>query len=112
MRAGKYNSNLVVIPNTLPIEWYADKDNFKVDSGDKIVYAYIGRLDPIKNLELVIQAWKISCSNSTKAELWIIGGGNDEYVIGLKTLVSSLNIDNILFHPFASGEEFAICTIR
>lgn len=66
---------------------------------------FLGRLDPIKNLESLIEAWALLGNIVVNKELLIIGDGDENYVPKLKQLASMLNCKNIFFKPFVSGQE-------
>ena len=66
---------------------------------------FLGRLHPIKNLELLIDAWADSGARISDAELLLAGGGDAEYVASLKKRVADLHLDNVRFVDFLSGDE-------
>lgn len=64
---------------------------------------FIGRFEPIKNIENLIHAWALSLKNNSNCELVLIGDGTPEYKQSLVKLAESLDIRNILFPGFLSG---------
>lgn len=71
-------------------------------------YKYVlilGRIHPKKNLSFLFRAW----AQSKKQEGWrlvVAGPGEDGYVIALKNLAKSLEIQNdVIFMEFVSGDD-------
>ena len=93
-------SPIAVIPNPVEIKTYPYK---KLDSIKRI--GYLGRLSPRKNVEGLIRAFADLRGEAEKAELLIIGGGDDKYERYLRNEVERLNLRNVKFAGFLSGEE-------
>ena len=53
---------------------------------------FLGRLDPIKGLELVLDAFALLRANGINAGLVIAGGGESQYVNGLKLRAAELGV--------------------
>jgi len=101
---------MAVIPNPVEIIDYSDKkedDVFRV--------GYLGRLSARKNVEGLIRAFAELGEVAKKAELLIIGGGDKGYEEFLKREAEKLNVSNVRFCGFLSGDEknkaLASCSI-
>lgn len=92
-------SPIAVIPNPIILKEYNKK------SLDKFRVGYLGRLSPRKNVESLIYAFKTLQKETEDKELIIIGNGDDNYETFLKNEVRRLNLKNIIFTGFLSGEE-------
>lgn len=68
-------------------------------------FGFVGRLHPIKNIDLILEAWKNLANATNSAELIIIGDGEKDYVDSLKKFVSDNNLTNITFLGFLKGKE-------
>lgn len=103
-------SPMAVIPN--PVEII----DYKEQKQDEIFrLGYLGRLSPRKNVESLIRAFAQLGSKASDSELIIIGGGDDKYEQFLKSEVSRLNLHNVRFMGFLSGdaknEAIASCSV-
>lgn len=73
-------------------------------SDDGIVL-FIGRINPIKNLEALIDAWPIVRSRASDLLLEIVGDGDAAYVGALRQRVSRNGTDSsVVFRGFLGGE--------
>lgn len=93
-------SPIAIIPNPVEIKEYKEK---KQDSIFRL--GYLGRLSPRKNVESLIYTFSTLSSETEKAELLIIGGGDEQYERFLKSEVQRLNLKNVRFTGFLSGNE-------
>ena len=92
---------IAIVPNPVEIK---DYPNAKKD--DVFRLGYLGRISRRKNVEGLIYAWsELGDKVKENAELLIIGGGDEEYMDFLKKEVSRLNLGNIRFTGFISGQE-------
>ncbi|MBR4118718.1 MAG: glycosyltransferase [Bacteroidales bacterium] len=68
-------------------------------SCDGIVrFGFVGRTDPVKNIDVLLSAWQKLGNYTKNCQLTIIGGGNDsEYSKKLHTFVSEHNMNNVAF---------------
>ena len=65
----------------------------------------LGRLHPIKGLDLLLPAWKEVCAQIPQAMLVIAGDGASSYVAQIRQQVAELALsENVLFSGFVSGE--------
>lgn len=92
-------SPIAIIPNPIEIKNYTER---KKDNIFRL--GYLGRLSPRKNVEELIYAWAELREQTINAELLIIGGGDETYDSFLKQEVRRLNLTNVRFTGFLSGE--------
>lgn len=93
---------IALIPNAIDIEIPSKMGpgpNMKKHIG------FIGRFAPIKNLEILLEAWAVIEKNNPNWELILIGDGNHVYKNSLIQQVQKLKIKNICFPGFLSGKE-------
>lgn len=93
---------IAVIPNCICVENYPEPRN---KSNQKRRFGFVGRLNPIKNIDILIKAWISLGEKTNGCELEIIGGGEPEYEKYLKDIASSNKMHNISFLGFLSGNE-------
>lgn len=93
-------SPIAIIPNPVEIKTYP------LDKTDDVFrLGYLGRLSPRKNVEGLIYAFAELGNEAKEAELLIIGGGDEKYEHFLKNEVKRLQLQNVRFAGFLSGEE-------
>jgi glycosyltransferase involved in cell wall biosynthesis len=69
------------------------------------IVLYLGRLHPIKGLDLLLPAWKEVCAQIPQAILVIAGDGASSYVAQIRQQIAELALsENVLFTGFVSGE--------
>jgi len=94
-----FKQPIAIIPNGIDIPSCTKKTFSK----NKIKFLFLGRIHPIKGLELLINAWKEI--DDKKTILDICGYCEDEnYYKSLKNLVKKLGISNIIFSDKVFGE--------
>jgi len=97
-----FKNPVAIIPNSIDIKIpgkQAKPENQKKRVG------FIGRFVTIKNIENLIKAWSETGKNKPNWELVLIGDGEASYKASLMRLAESLDIQNISFMGFLSGEE-------
>jgi glycosyltransferase involved in cell wall biosynthesis len=72
---------------------------------DKQVVIYVGRLERIKGVDVLLRAWRLLCEDFCEAHLVIVGSGSERHT--LQQLVSSMSLSNEV--TFA-GEQSDILT--
>ena len=93
-------SPVAVIPNPVEIRDYPfEKED------DVFRLGYLGRLSRRKNVESLIYAFAGLRKDAANAELLIIGGGDAQYESFLRSEASRLQLHNVRFTGFLSGEE-------
>jgi glycosyltransferase involved in cell wall biosynthesis len=95
-------SPVVVIPNPTDI---SDMEKRIVTSKDKLRVGYLGRIHPRKNVERLIYAWNYLQYCVENGELLIIGDGDKKYFHFLRQEARRLNLTNVVFTGFLSGNE-------
>lgn len=93
-------SPIAVIPNPIEIQCFKEQ---KMD--DRFRVGYLGRLHSRKNVQSLIYAFAELGGKVEKAELLIIGGGDDAYEVFLKKEVKRLQLTNVRFTGFLTGQE-------
>ena len=94
-------SPIAVVPNPVEIKDYSKTKKDKV-----FRLGYLGRISRRKNVEGLIYAWsELGDKVKGNAELLIIGGGDEEYMIFLKKEAARLNLSNVRFTGFITGQE-------
>lgn len=94
-------SPIAIVPNPVEIKEYPNAKN-----DDVFRLGYLGRISRRKNVEGLIYAWsELGDKVKDNAELLIIGGGDEEYMAFLKKEVARLNLSNVRFTGFISGQE-------
>ena len=97
---------IAIIPNSISLP----KEMPLIQTPSKFRLCFLGRINPIKNLDGLLKAWHCSgLSNSAEAELVIIGGASLEkerlYLKELHRLEQELQIRNIAWKGNLLGEE-------
>lgn len=99
---GVKDKNITVLPMGLTVPKNIEKKNKEKDT----TLIYVGRLTKSKGIEDAIKALSIISKSYSKVKLWIVGGGDKEYVNFLKKIANSLNInDRITFFGYVSLEK-------
>jgi len=108
----KYGVEAILIPDGVP-EWFLSHrycgDEFRRRYGINRDYAlYVGRLHPLKGVDILIKALHHIVKSSIDLKLVILGPGDaDPY----KELAQKLNIDKNVFFLGFVDEEIKICAI-
>lgn len=94
-------SPIAIVPNPVEIKEYP-----KAKKDQVFRLGYLGRISRRKNVEGLIYAWsELGDKVKENAELLIIGGGDEEYMAFLKKEAVRLNLSNVRFTGFISGQE-------
>jgi glycosyltransferase involved in cell wall biosynthesis len=91
LKIGAKKENIEYIPNGIPEEFFTIKNTAKEE--DKILF--LGRISPIKNLEIAITGLSKSKNKDIKFE--IVGPAEEEYKKQLEELINTLNLQNRVF---------------
>ncbi len=82
------------------------KKKFRLQEND-FVLGCIGRLDPIKGQECILQAVKILADKAPDMKVLLVGEetyGHEGYLGYLKNLIQKLDLeDKVIFHPFVEN---------
>jgi glycosyltransferase involved in cell wall biosynthesis len=104
------NTNIFLVGNGIDLpEFNFGYNNFpkslqELDLSNKIICLYIGRLHPIKGIDLLIKAWNDICKHPNW-HLIIAGDGDEKYVNYLKSIVSNSSLDSISFVGYVENVE-------
>lgn len=82
------------IPNGVDIPDCTPHD-LEIENG----FLYFGRIDPVKNICMLIDAWKIATQEVPNIVLNIVGSGSQKYIEYCRQYADSLEIENINFYP-------------
>lgn len=93
---------VAVIPNCICLDEYPAQ---RTTTNPVRKIGFIGRLNPIKNIDLLLNAWNSLGEQTRQAELIIIGDGEPTYVDYLKGIANKNDLNNISFRGFLSGDE-------
>lgn len=94
-------SPIAIVPNPVEIKEYP-----KAKKDQVFRLGYLGRISRRKNVEGLIYAWsELGDMVKENAELLIIGGGDEEYMAFLKKESARMNLSNVRFTGFISGQE-------
>lgn len=92
-KLGVGDDKIAYIPNGVPEEFFKQKE---AKEENKVLF--LGRISPIKNLEILIKAFKKIKDDSIKLE--IVGPAETNYLKELKFIVSRLDLcDRVKFSP-------------
>ena len=76
-----------------------------VDRDDELIL-FLGRIDPVKNLESLLDAWPLVRRKMPSALLEIAGDGEPSYVATLRQRAIRLGVDSsVVFRGFITGEK-------
>lgn len=94
---------VAVIANPLELPQQLPDINYSED--DKIRVGFMGRFNPIKNIDILIDAWaKVTSHNQDKVlELILIGDGEKGYRESLEKQVKEHGLTNVSFVGFLNG---------
>lgn len=88
------NSYIQIIPNGVVLP------TLNIDSSqEKNEIIYIGRIDPVKNIHLIIQAWSIVFRDFPNLSLRIIGKSNSSYYQSCVKIIEAEGIERVIFSP-------------
>lgn len=97
-----FTNPVAIIPNPIDLSTYIEKS---IPSKSQFKIGYLGRIHPRKRIERLIYAMDALRTKLQNAELIIIGSGDDTYEKFLKAEVKRLNIKNVIFTGFLTGNE-------
>ncbi len=103
-----------VVP--LPMDFPADlppreelrrrgREKFGLGAGDEVA-VFMGRLHPVKRLEMTLHAFARVAPKRPKARLLLMGSGEEAYVASLRALAERSGVaDRVVFAGWVSGED-------
>ncbi len=78
---------------------------FAIPEGDEVL-AFIGRLHPVKRLEMTLEAFAAALRARPRARLLLLGDGDANYVGSLRDQARSLGVhDRVQFAGWVSGDQ-------
>jgi glycosyltransferase involved in cell wall biosynthesis len=86
---------IALIPNCLNVDFSIPP--LRNIENEKKRFGFIGRLNRIKNIDILLKAWRQLNKLARNAELFIIGSGDSVYEKELREYVFSNKIDNVSF---------------
>ena len=104
-----FSNPVAVIPNAIEINI---PPKIEPLPNQKKQVGFVGRFAPIKNIEILLKAWAVTGKNNPEWELVLIGDGVPVYKNSLIQLAKKLEIKNIRFTGFLSGEEEGDCATK
>ena len=102
IRAFGLNNPVAVIPNGLVID---DSLEIRKTSNSVRRFAFVGRLNRIKNVDLLLSAWSKLGDKSRNCELLIIGDGDTAYKKELEEFATANKLNNVRFLGFIMGKD-------
>jgi len=103
IRSLGYKQPIAIIPNGVKIP-SQKKTNFRHKNNTK--FLYLGRIHPIKGLDILINSWSDIELNNQNCSLEICGYYNDiRYYNHLIKMVKKLDLKNVFFSKAVSGRE-------
>ena len=102
IRAFGLNNPVAVIPNGLVID-----DSLEIHKTSNSVrrFAFVGRLNRIKNVDLLLSAWSKLGDKTRNCELLIIGDGDTAYKKELEEFATANKLNNVRFLGFIMGKD-------
>ena len=67
------------------------------NSLDPITFGFLGRIHPIKNIDILVKSWSMKPNSSNKAKLIICGPDRENHLSYLKSLAAKLGTENLYF---------------
>ena len=102
LRKRGITSPMAVIPNPVDIDSFLSNDIKEKD--EKFRLGYLGRIDPRKHIDRLINAWAELGDKVENGELLIMGAGDTTHHEFLKNEVRRLGLKNVVFTGFVSGQ--------
>ena len=90
-----------IIPNCLDIKPIPIRE--KENSVKR--FGFVGRINPIKNIDILLEAWAKLGDKTNNCELIIAGEGDAIYKKQLTDFVANKKLKNVLFCGFLSGND-------
>lgn len=91
---GVQEKNITVVPMHVKVSMTAQRKQDDKDENNKFVFLTVGRLVPVKNIEMQINAVKELVGNNKNIELLIVGDGPGRN--GLESMISKLGLNDFI----------------
>ena len=102
IRAFGLNNPVAVIPNGLEID---NSVEIRKTPNSVRRFAFVGRLNRIKNVDLLLSAWGKLGGKTNNCELLIIGDGDTVYRKELEEFATTNKLNNVHFLGFITGKD-------
>ncbi|MEG1643934.1 MAG: glycosyltransferase [Bacteroidales bacterium] len=96
-----FRNHIAIVPNSLPT------DNImpvRKEENQIRRFGFVGRIHPIKNIDVLLAAWAKLGIKTKGCELVIVGDGDTEYKKSLIDFTVHKKLDNVRFAGFLTGE--------
>ena len=97
-----FTNPVAILPNPIEVDGIIERP---IPPKTKLRIGYLGRIHPRKRIERLIYAFDALCGEVKDAELLIIGAGDKQYEQFLREEIIRLNLHNVRFAGFLTGEE-------
>lgn len=99
----KQNSDFEIIPSGIDIQKF--KKSYTEDKNKKDIILYVGRVYPIKRMDLALKVFKKVLYHKPNAQLWVVGKEDDNELIKLNSLMKKLGFQHGREVKFFGGIE-------
>jgi len=97
-RLGVEKGRVIYSPNGVPNEFFTTKSEKKKNKKSKSIL-FLGRIAPIKGIETLLKAFKLTLDNNQNINLILVGPIEKAYGLKIEHLIKNLNLKNkIKFH--------------
>lgn len=101
-----YKNPIAIVPNSIDILGYLP---VRTEINKKRRFGFVGRIHPIKNIDIILEAWNSLVDKTAECELVIVGDGDETYKKTLVEYTQKHNLKNVVFKGFLSGAELTEC---
>ena len=102
IRAAGLHQPVILLPNGIDVPPLDERD---VSPNGKRRLLFLGRIHPIKGIELLLEAWRALQTRHADWELLIAGKGDADYVRALQELAGRLQLNRVNFQGAIYGHE-------
>jgi glycosyltransferase involved in cell wall biosynthesis len=100
IRRRGFKQPVVILPNGIDLPRFAEK----VEGGRRILL-FLGRIHPIKGVDILLTAWQALEHRFLDWELHIAGPDNNGYLAEMRALAAHLHLKRVVFTGLLLGEE-------
>ncbi len=101
-----YKKPIAIVPNSIDISGCLP---VRTETNKKRRFGFVGRIHPIKNIDIMLEAWNALGNKTAECELIIVGDGDATYKKILVEYIQKHNLNNVVFTGFLSGAELTEC---
>lgn len=95
-----YKNPIAIVPNSIDISGCLP---VRTETNKKRRFGFVGRIHPIKNIDIMLEAWNALGNKTAECELIIVGDGDATYKKILVEYIQKHNLNNVVFTGFLSG---------